>query len=108
MDGAMADRELRAMEAEKRLASLQRDRREGGMADQLERVLGLLGDLEDLAGVLADKLQPALTEELAEPAPPGVVRPQPVTQWSAHLENVGDRLQQLRGRLANLQQRVDL
>ena len=102
---------LKRVQAEERQAGqvLKIDRLEGGAQDQLQRVLSLLGDLEKVTTVLAEKLDPALVPLADESAKaPPMPRPHPPTRWAAHLENVGDRTQQIRDALADLARRVDL
>jgi hypothetical protein len=102
MDGNMDPRMLEKLRAE-----ADTERREGGMRDQLDRALVVTGNLEELAAVLQEKLEPALLEDQPH-AVPGTPRPPAVTQWALHLEQLTDRLGSVQERLENLARRVDL
>lgn len=81
---------------------------DGGWAQQLQRVLGLLTDLEMVATELEDRLGVVLREPEPEAPTPGMTRTPPITQLAAHLENVGDQLEGLRVHLTRTCQRVEL
>lgn len=108
MEYERADRE-KLERAEKMAAQLrERERPDGGWADQLQRQLALLSSLEELADQLQVKLDPVLMEPVDMPTTPQALRPAPTTQLAMHMQNVGDRLEGLAQRLHQLQTRVEL
>jgi hypothetical protein len=101
--------DMRRDRTEKLRAQLsERERLEGGWADQLSRALGLLEDLDTLAEQLQMKLDPVLMEDHPTPQPGERAVAAAPTQLAMHLQQLADRLESLRGRLGRTLQRVEL